>query len=166
MSLKHDLVKQMPSLKKKYLKYNSYKNQTVYDIFNSEKINSSIVNYIYNLETAIFINDSSSFNKIEIPIESQFSTTNAIHVDDYNNDGYKDIIIGGNLYDVKPEVGRYDAQYGLLLLGNKEGFISTNNNFSGVSFKGQTRELLKLKRNRENILFVLNNNDKLQSFIY
>ena len=100
MSLKHDLVKQMPSLKKKYLKYNSYKNQTVYDIFNTEKINSSIVNYIYNLETSIFINDSSLFNKIEIPIESQFSTTNAIHVDDYNNDGYKDIIIGGNLYDV------------------------------------------------------------------
>ncbi len=166
MSLKHDLVMQMPSLKKKYLKYNSYKNQTVYDIFNAEKINSSIVNYIYNLETAIFINDSSSFNKIEIPIESQFSTTNAIHVDDYNNDGYKDIIIGGNLYNVKPEVGRYDAQYGLLLLGNKEGFVSTNNNFSGVSFKGQTRELLKLKRNNENILFVLNNNDKLQSFIY
>jgi len=51
-------------------------------------------------------------------------------------------------------------------LGNKEGFVSTNNNFSGVSFKGQTRELLKLKRNKENILFVLNNNDKLQSFIY
>ena len=57
MSLKHDLVKQMPSLKKKYLKYNSYKNQTVYDIFNTEKINSSIVNYIYNLETSIFINE-------------------------------------------------------------------------------------------------------------
>ena len=38
------------------------------------------------------------------------------------------------MYHVKPEVGRYDAQYGLLLLGNKEGFVSTNNNFSGVFY--------------------------------
>ena len=37
MALRHDLVMQMPGLKKKYLKYNSYKNQTVNDIFPSKK---------------------------------------------------------------------------------------------------------------------------------
>ena len=37
MALRHDLVMQMPGLKKKYLKYNSYKNQTVHDIFNPLK---------------------------------------------------------------------------------------------------------------------------------
>ena len=38
LSLRHDLVMQMPILKKKYLKYENYKNQTVNDIFDQEKL--------------------------------------------------------------------------------------------------------------------------------
>jgi len=166
MSLKHDLVMQMPSLKKKYLKYNSYKNQTVNDIFSSNKIKTSTKNFIYDLETAVYINDSSFFKKLSIPIEAQFSTTSAIHVDDYDHDGFKDILIGGNLYNVKPEIGRYDAQYGLLLLGNNKKFKKINNNLSGIKFNGQTRDILNLNIQSKKVLFVLNNNDKLQSFTY
>ena len=33
LALRHDLVKQMPSLKKKYLYYKDYKGQQVVDIF-------------------------------------------------------------------------------------------------------------------------------------
>ena len=62
MTLRHDLVMQMPGLKKKYLKYNSYKNQTVHDIFNLEKIKSSYINYVYNLKTSAFINNGSGFS--------------------------------------------------------------------------------------------------------
>ena len=168
MALRHDLVMQMPTLKKKYLKYNSYKNQTVNDIFSNKKINSSLRNNIYELNTLIFINDSAKFNKINTPIETQFSTVHAIHVDDYNGDGFKDIIMGGNLYDVKPEVGRYDANYGLILLGNKnKNFEKVPNSQSGILFKGQVRDIINVRNKlNSNLLFVLNNNDTLQSYIY
>ena len=168
MALRHDLVMQMPTLKKKYLKYNSYKNQTVNDIFSNKKINSSVRNNIYELNTLIFINDSAKFNKINTPIETQFSTVHAIHVDDYNGDGFKDIIMGGNLYDVKPEVGRYDANYGLILLGNKnKNFEKVPNSQSGILFKGQVRDIINVRNKlNSNLLFVLNNNDTLQSYIY
>ena len=105
MALRHDLVMQMPGLKKKYLKYNSYKNQTVHDIFNFEKIKSSYINYVYNLKTSAFINNGAGFSNLELPVETQFSNVFAIEINDYNNDGYNDIILGGNLYNVKPEVG-------------------------------------------------------------
>ena len=86
VSLRHDLVMQMPTLKKKYLKYNSYKNQTVNDIFPFSKIKSSQTNYVYNLKTSLFINNKGDFNSVELPIQSQFSTVHAIEIEDVNQD--------------------------------------------------------------------------------
>ncbi len=168
MSLRHDLVMQMPGLKKKYLKYNSYKNQTVNDIFSSNKVKSSHINYVYDLKTSVYINNGKGFNRLELPIETQFSNVYAIEIQDYNNDGYKDIILGGNLYDVKPEVGRYDANYGQILLGNKElKYKVAPYNKSGLLFNGQVRDFSTLKNLRgKNYLFVLHNNDSLQSYSF
>ena len=42
MVLRHDLVSQIPSLKKKYLKYESYKDQTIADIFTPEQLKDVI----------------------------------------------------------------------------------------------------------------------------
>ena len=162
ISLRHDLVMQMPILKKKYLKYENYKNQTVNDIFDQEKINNSKINKVFDLETSIYISDDSlNFKKTILPVDVQFSTTNAISIADYNNDSFKDILIGGNLYRVKPEMGKYDAQYGLVLLGDKDGkFKKMNSIESGINFVGQVREFLSI----DNYLFVLNNDEKIQTY--
>ena len=168
VSLRHDLVMQMPTLKKKYLKYNSYKNQTVNDIFPFSKIKSSQTNYVYNLKTSLFINNNGNFNSVELPIQSQFSTVHAIEIEDINKDGIKDIILGGNLYDVKPEVGRYDANYGQLFLGGKDlKFNLISSLKSGLLFKGQVRGFSKINSiDDKNLLLVLNNNDTLQTYSY
>ena len=168
MSLRHDLVMQMPGLKKKYLKYNSYKNQTVHDIFSPEKVKSSHLNYVFELKTSAFINDGKGFNKLELPIETQFSNIYAIEIEDYNNDGFKDIILGGNLYDVKPEVGRYDANYGQILLGNKDlNFKVAPYKTSGLLLNGQVRDFSTLRNlSGDNYLLILNNNDSLQSYSF
>ena len=168
VALRHDLVMQMPTLKKKYLKYNSYKNQTVNDIFPFSKIKSSQTNHVYNLKTSLFINNRGDFNSIELPIQAQFSTVHAIEIEDVNQDGIKDIILGGNLYDVKPEVGRYDANYGQLFLGGKDlQFNSISSLKSGLLFKGQVRDFSKINSiDDKNLLLVLNNNDTLQTYSY
>ena len=168
MALRHDLVMQMPGLKKKYLKYNSYKNQTVHDIFNLEKIKSSYINYVYNLKTSAFINNGAGFSNLELPVETQFSNVFAIEINDYNNDGYNDIILGGNLYNVKPEVGRYDANYGQILLGNnKLDYKVAPYKKSGLLFKGQVRDFSTFKNLKgDNYLIVLNNSDSLQSYTF
>lgn len=168
MALRHDLVMQMPGLKKKYLKYNSYKNQTVHDIFNASKIKSSHINYVYNLKSSVFINNGNGFTNIELPIETQFSNVFAIEIDDFNDDGYNDIILGGNLYNVKPEVGRYDANNGQILLGSKDlEFKLAPYKKSGLLFKGQVRDFSTIKNLKEDdYLLVLNNSDSLQSYTF
>ena len=167
MSLRHDLVMQMPSLKKRYLKYNSYKNQTANDIFSSEKLNESQLNLIFDLETSIFINKSGIFNKISVPIDAQFSSVHSIFTDDINGDGYIDLILGGNLHSVKPEVGRYDANFGQVYISkNGDYFSKLSNSESGIRFIGEVRDIVGLRFNNIDELLVLNNNDSLQSFSF
>jgi len=56
------------------------------------------------------------------------------------------LILGGNLYEAKPEVGRYDAGRGLCLLGKGNGTFSVMPNKSaGIYVEGQIRDFKTLK---------------------
>jgi len=50
-----------------------------------------------------------------------------VMVDDIDRDGNLDVMMGGNLYRVKPEVGRYDASYGVFLKGDGKGALPPSN---------------------------------------
>ena len=164
--LRHDLVLQMPILKKKYLKYNSYKNQQITDIFEKEMLSSSIKLQAKMLETVVFLNTGKgTFIKKPLPVEAQFSPVYAISINDFDGDSRQDILLGGNFYQAKPEVGRYDASYGLFLKGNGSGdFKSVLAKDSGFKLKGQTRGFSLLSVKNESILIVANNNDQAQTF--
>ena len=164
--LRHDLVLQMPMLKKKYLKYNSYKNQQITDIFENEMLSSSIKLQAKMLETVVFLNTGKgTFIKKPLPVEAQFSPVYAISINDFDGDSHQDILLGGNFYQAKPEVGRYDASYGLFLKGNGSGdFKPVLAKDSGFKLKGQTRGFSLLSVKNESILIVANNNDQTQTF--
>ncbi|UZR95629.1 VCBS repeat-containing protein [Chondrinema litorale] len=162
--LRHDLVMQMPHLKKKYLKYDSYKNQTIHDIFTEQELKDAVVQNTYRLESVLLMNrGNGDFDLEPLPAEVQFSPTYAFLTGDFNNDGNLDILSGGNLYNVKPEVGRYDASYGLLLAGNGDGtFESVSSAKSGINLSGQVRDFEMLNVAGENILVVVKNDAPLQ----
>ena len=54
--LRHDLVMQMPSLKKQYLLYADYKLQTIEDIFPADILNRSVVHQATDFKTSVFLN--------------------------------------------------------------------------------------------------------------
>ena len=84
---------------------------------------------------------------------------------DYNNDGNIDIILGGNLYNAKPEVGRYDASYGSLLLGDGKGdFSYVPAKTSGLHLKGEIRDFKEITTSAGKIVIVARSNDSLQVF--
>jgi hypothetical protein len=68
--------------------------------------------------------------------------------------------MGGNLYRVKPEVGRYDASYGVFLKGDgKGGFLSVKPKDSGFFVDGEARDIKKIKIGQADFLLVARNND-------
>ncbi len=161
-----DLWMQIPSLKKKYLKFENYKNEKLFDLFEEDVLNSSLKLYTYKLNTSLWINNKGiNFSEIDLPSQSQFSPVYAIILDDINLDGNKDIIMGGNQYKIKPEIGIHDASYVSTYLGDGKGnFKYLDNKKSGIFIRGQLRDIIKIKRKKEeNFIFALNN-DSLKIF--
>jgi hypothetical protein len=102
-TLKHELEKQIPTIKKKYMRYSNY----------SETI-------------------------------------------DINQDGIIDLILGGNLSGVKPEIGKSDASFGEVLIGNGDGtFRYLPNAQHQLKLSGEIRAISRL--NDQKLLIVKNN---------
>ncbi len=164
--LRHDLVKQIPSLKKKYLKYETYKDQTISDIFTPEQLKNALKLDVFELETSILLNDGNGkFRLKSLPVEAQLAPVFGIEIDDFDKDNFVDILLGGNFHKAKPEVGRYDASYGILLKGNGEGeFKPLSAVESGIRIDGEVRDILTIQSGREKLVLVARNNDTLLTF--
>jgi hypothetical protein len=125
-----DLVAVLPYLKKKYLRYEHYKEQTIEDIFTPQQLASAVKLDAYTLQSSVFINNKNgTFTSKSLPIQAQLSSMYGIAAEDFDKDGNTDILMGGNFYQSKPETGIYDASYGTMLKGDGKGnFISLPNN--------------------------------------
>ncbi|NOT73312.1 MAG: VCBS repeat-containing protein [Cyclobacteriaceae bacterium] len=159
--LRHDLISQIPSLKKKFLKYDSYKDATIDKIFTPEQMAKSIELKANTFATSLLLNDGKGKFTIEaLPMEAQLSIVFAILIDDLDKDGNSDILLGGNLYKTKPEVGRYDASYGTFLKGDGKGkFTTVPNHESGLLIDGEVRDIKKIKVGKDDMLVISRNND-------
>jgi len=166
LPLKHDLASQMPHISRKYQYYEDYMDKQITDVFSPQELESATLLKAYNLSTSVYINNGDlTYSKIDLPMQVQFSTTYAISVDDYNGDKLPDILFGGNMYESKPEMGRYDASYGSLLLGNgKGGFRLMPVIESGLKIDGPVREIRKVSTPHGDRIVVANNNDYAQIF--
>ena len=159
---RHEMVMQMSSLKKKFQTFEEYAGKNMLEVFGEEELSKADVLRSYQAETVILINQGKGkFQKVPLPIESQFTQIRAIEILDINQDGHDDILLAGNFYDVKPEMGRFDASDGITLIGNGNGEFSYLPNIeSGFCVKGQTRHLKKIGGKSENYLLAVRNNDR------
>lgn len=166
MVLRHDLVMQLPNLKKKYLKYESYKGQTIQEIFSEEELKGSIVHEAKMLESVVLLNNGEGVFKIEpLPLEAQLAPIYALMTKDIDGDGHLDVVLGGNLHGVKPEVGRYDASYGTYLKGNGDGsFAQVPMQESGLVLEGEIRDFKTIPYRGDEILMIAKNNSPMQFF--
>lgn len=164
--LKHDLTNQIPGLLKKYPKYEMFKDQQVTDIFSPEQLKSSIHLDVSLLETSVFLNDGKgNFTIKSLPAETQFSPVYAALIGDYNHDNKPDILLGGNLFNVKPEVGRYDASYGTFLAGDGHGnFSYIPQRITGFELNGEVRDFKEITTGKGKILVVARSNDPVLLF--
>ena len=162
-ALRHNLVDQLKYLSKKYPDYESFKDATIEDIFTKEQLDSSIILEANTLGSLILINNGNfNFEVKMLPFETQFSPIYAITTSDFDKDGDQDILLGGNLYGVMPEFGRYDASFGNYLenLGNNN--FKYHKTGKGLKVNGQIRDI-KIINNK---IFIAKNNDSLEVYNY
>ena len=166
LALKHDLENQIPSVGRKYTLYADYKDQQIYHVFSAQELESATQLAAKDLSTSVYLGDQNlTFTKVPLPMQVQFSNVMAISIEDYNQDGHFDILLGGNMYQSKPEMGRYDASYGSLLLGNGAGeFNYMSPSASGLKLDKAVREIKSITSPTGARILVGNNNDRMQVF--
>ncbi len=158
-NLRHNLIDQMKGLKKKFPDYNSFKNADLKTIFSEEALNLSTKATAVELKTSIYINDGNGgFTSIPLPKQVQMSPIFAIETGDFDLDGDIDIVLAGNLFRVKPEVGRYDASFGTFLENTGNDTIGTpifkvTPGNKGLKVTGEVRSIQKTNNT---LLFVRN----------
>ena len=161
-ALRHSLIDQMKSLKKKFPNYKTFKNADLNSMFSSKLLEEAYVCSINTLSTiALKNNGNFNFSEISLPKQVQFSPVYSITHADVDKDGDMDLLMGGNLYNVKPEAGIYDASYGLFLENTPKGLIFQPNG-KGFNITGEIRSLVVDK----NQVWVGRNRDTLSRFIF
>lgn len=153
MVLRHTLIAQIPGLKKKYLKYESYKEQTMQDIFTPEQLEKAKELQVNEMASIIWWGDGEGhFTPQKLPMSTQLSPMFAALQIHENQ-----VLLGGNLWEVKPEAGRYDASYGIMLRIHPDRKVQEIPvSESGFKVSGQIRRILTMP-NRS--VLVVRNND-------
>lgn len=164
--LKNDMVNQFPFLKSESLKHTDYANKTVQELFKKQGLDGAKVQQVNYLKSVVAVNDGKGkFSVSELPKEVQFSCVNAIAYTDLNNDGFEDLILGGNFWHFIPQLGRLDACRGTVLQNNGKGkFKYLPNKKTGYLAEGEVKQILKIRVGNENFLLNLVNNNKPNFF--
>ena len=76
-----------------------------------------------------------------------------------NSDNLPDFLLMGNFYDCNVQMGRYDADYGTLLVNKGKGAFEVKP--LGISIKGQVKRLQSIKIQGKTYILVVRNNDTL-----
>ncbi len=106
------------------------------------------------------------FRLHELPMAAQMAPVNGILAEDFNGDGYPDLLLSGNDFGTEVGMGRYDAMNGLVLLGDGKGnFTPVSMKESGVCIPGDAKSLAAVRGGDGSLLVASGQNrGKLQVF--
>ena len=165
---KPDLTNQMPGLRRKYLRFSSFVNESMADIFGEPALSKSVEWTATQLGSIVALNrGDGTFEWKNLPLEAQVSPLFGMVIHDFNGDKQPDLLLGGNFYRAKPEVGRYDASYGLLLQGEGQGnFRSLSAQASGFQVDGEIRRMAVMNLDGRSVVVVIKNNGPVEFYRY
>ena len=164
---KKELTTQMIALKKQNLKASEYAHKTIEELFPAEILGNSIQKQSSISQTVVAVNEGNgNFTIKPLPGRVQLSCVCGITCSDINKDGYPDLIMGGNNFEFKPQYSRLDANYGSVLLGDKDlNFTWQDYNTSGFMVRDEIKHLAQFKDHQgKTFLIAAINNQKPKIF--
>ncbi|WP_422858524.1 FG-GAP-like repeat-containing protein [Flagellimonas sp. S174] len=157
---------QIPSIKEKFKNYDAFSKATLVDVYDEKKLKNSIHYQIGSFKSSIFINEGDTFVRRDLPLKAQVAPTNQILVSDFDLDGTKDIVLGGNLYASEVETPRADAGHGLFLKGSPElSFEAMGPQKTGLYMDGDVKDLAMITINGKSYILVAKNKDFLEFIV-
>ncbi len=159
--LKHEMEAQLPILKKQNLLHEAFAKKSIQELFLEKILRGALVKQFNYTSSIVAINQGNGQFLIEkLPAMVQLSSVNAGVANDVNNDGFMDLVLGGNDFDLVPQFGRLDANMCTVLLNNGHGkFENVETRFAGISESAEIKDIKKIIVNKRECLLILQNNE-------
>jgi hypothetical protein len=156
-----ELEKELPYLKNKYKTYREIAGKTIDEIF-GDQLKKAEAFEATTLASVVLINNrKGEFVPKNLPPALQWTPINAFVINDFNKDGKKDLIAGGNDYEIPPYEGRYDAMP--LILGQGDGsgdfkpVLPLPETFDKINGEITNIQLIHLADHHEGLLITIHN---------
>jgi enediyne biosynthesis protein E4 len=167
VAYRDQLGEEIPSIKKLFPEYTSYAKadaKTVMQNFNHEKeIKLSAIEF-----RSGWIENKGNW-QLEFhpfPAQAQWSPIYSSVTADFNGDGFIDVLLTGNEYNMHPYIGRYDAMNGLVLKGDGKGnFQPLSILESGIFIPGSGKQLVSFALNNKTAVAASQNRGGLKLFV-
>jgi hypothetical protein len=162
LASRDEMLDQVASLRKKFIKYEDYAKATINDIATKEQLEKSYKFEAVRLESSWLENvNGREFKLKSLPVMSQLSSVNGFLHHDVDGDAKKELLVVGNFFPYKPQLGRSDASTGLVLNYGDGDLYVENGATADVWFSGDIRDIALLNfKNGEKRIVVSRNNDK------
>lgn len=159
---KDELQKQIPSLKKRFLYAKDFAAAKLDDLFPGDVLEKASVHSADYFSNSILINNGNlSFSVEALPWEAQLSPFKRAVIVDANNDHLPDVLLVGNFYDNNVQMGRYDADFGTLLINKGHAHFECSE-LNGVVIKGQARQIDSIHVAGKLAYIIARNNDSVK----
>jgi hypothetical protein len=161
-----DASVQVPGISEKFKTYASYAESDVFEIYGKENLEMAL-HFQANTFTSVYLENKGdgTFDMHELSVEAQLSSVNDILINDYNNDGHKDLLIAGNMYGTEVRTPRNDASIGLLLTGDGKGkFKPQPHTESGFFVPYDVKNMTEIMIENTRYVIVASNNAAVQVF--
>lgn len=166
---KEDIEKQLPFIKKKFLRYGEMAGKNIGEIF-GDKLAGARLSTAATLASTAMINDGKGhFKPAALPSALQWQPLFAFACADFDHDGKQDLLAGGNFFGTNPFEGRYDALPLTFSKGDGKGNYTPILPLPGplAELKGEIRNIQPIKlANGKNALLIAFNNAPLVLYTY
>ena len=158
MASRDELLDQIVSLRKKFNSYKAYADATIEDIFPPAKIAQAKVLHCTQLASGVLYNKGGGkFVFSPLPVAAQFSKVFGAVADDFDGGGVKDILVAGNFFPYRTQLGRCDASLGMLLKG--PDWRPVDPALSGCYIGGDVRGIVEVRDAAGGKMLIIAKND-------
>ena len=157
-----DLTSQLTYLRKKFNSYKSFAGKKLEEVIDKKLLSEAQILEVNELKSGYLKNENGQFSFIPFEANMQISPLMAFLSYDFDKDGKKEVLVGGNYFGVKPYHGRFDSFSGALI--KNENTIILGNQI-GLDFTQKSiRHLNIISLKNKPYLMATFNNDKAEVY--
>jgi hypothetical protein len=155
-----ELVGVMPALKKKFLRYEDYAMATINDVFTPSQLSGMRTLYVCTVQNCWLQNSGNGqFTLKALPPMAQFSALQGAATIVHPDKGSQ-ILVCGNFYPFRVELGREDGGKGCFLSSDNNGELrATDAGLFPLSVEGDVRDMISLKTKTGRTIIIIAKND-------